>query len=553
MSAVPVASVPVAVVGGGPVGLATSVALSRWNVPHVVLERHPGTAIHPKARGVDVRTMEVFRRWGIERAVRRAGLPAGEHGFFFRGPTLTSPEFERFGGGGLAAESRALSPTGWLVIGQDALEPVLLRATRRLGPADVRFGHEVVEVVPRAHGAEVTVRDRSTGRDYGLRASYVVAAEGAGSRTREALGIGLVGRGPLVRNSSILFRADLSAEIADRRSAVYYLTAGETGRPRGYPMSVGNPPPFGALLAINNRDRWLLVVGHADDDAGVPEGSAAVDLVRRAVGRPDLPVDVLNVMAWTPAARVAERYRDGPVFLAGDAAHEMTPSGAFGLNVGIQDAENVGWKLAAVLAGWGGPRVLDSYDGERRPIARRAAEESYRQFSGERPPRPFGNWGIILGGAYEDGAIVPDGSPPPDLADPAIDYVPIARPGHRLPHVPVGRRSDGRSILDLCGPEFTLLAMTADWERAGKGLAALDLNGRSSDARRPPLEVRALADSVAPTRLAEVGRMLELGDRGAVLVRPDGVVGWRAADPAAGGQVPSARLLARVLRRLAGR
>jgi putative polyketide hydroxylase len=541
--------VPVVVVGAGPVGLAASVALSRWNVRHVVLERHPGTAIHPKARGVDVRTMEVFRRWSIEAAVRRAGLPAEEHGFFFRGPTLTSEQFERFGGGGLAAESHALSPTGWLVIGQDALEPVLLRAARRVGYADVRFGHEVESVTPGARSAKVAVRVRDTGDRYRLQARFVVAADGAGSRTREALGVDLIGRGPLVRNSSILFRADLSADIADRKSAVYYLTGGETGTPRGYPISVGNPPPFGALLAINNRDRWLLVVGHADDDEAVPQGPGAAELVRRAVGRSDLGVEILSVMAWTPAARVAASYRAGPVFLAGDAAHEMTPSGAFGLNVGIQDADNLGWKLGAVLAGWAGDRLLDSYGTERQPIARHAAAQSYLQFSGERPPRPFGNWGIILGGAYEDGAIVPDGTPPPDVADPSIDYVPVARPGHRLPHFALRDGRRGGSSLDLCGAGFTLLAMGSGWADA-----ALAVGGRRAPAPsdRPPLDVSVLATILPASRLPEAGRALGIGVRGALLVRPDGVVGWRAADPDMGGPPPSARLLARALRGVAG-
>ena len=529
-------------VGAGPVGLSASVALSRWGVSHVVVERHPGTAIHPKARGVDVRTMELFGRWGIADQVRAAGLPAEEHGYFFRGPTLTSAPFERYGGGGASTDAHRFSPATWLVIGQDALEPVLLAVTRELGQADVRFGHELVAVEAAADAVAATVVDRRTSRRATIRAGWVIAADGAGSRIREARGIPLVGRDPLVRNSSILFRADLAEVIADRRSAVYYLTGDGEPRPRGYPMSVGNPPANGALLAINNRDRWLLVVGHPDGDDSVPAGEAAVALVRAAIGRADLDIEVLSVLAWTPAARVAQRYRDGRILLAGDAAHEMTPSGAFGLNVGIQDADNLGWKLAFALAGWAAPALVDTYDAERRPIARVAAEESYRQFSGERPPRPFGNWGMILGGQVESGAIVADGTDPPRVADAAMEYVAVARPGHRLPHAWLGDGSARRSTLDLLGPGFTLLTRDPAWVEAAHALAAL---------AGPPLDAHLLAGDRTPGDRAAFDAQFGIGEGGAVLTRPDGIVGWRAR--ATDQRRPPREALAEGLGRLLGR
>jgi putative polyketide hydroxylase len=534
---------PVLIAGGGPIGLSLAIALGRFGVRSVVLERHPGTAIHPKARGVDVRTMEVLRQWGLEGDVRDAGLSPDEHGFFFRAATLTSPDFERFGGGGQAGAARQFSPTTWMVIAQDVLEPILLRHARAAG-ADVRFGHELVDVEDGQDGglrARVLVRE--TGGTIGLRAGHIVGADGAASRTREALGVRLVGHGPLVRNASILFRADLAGAVADRRSAVYFLAAaGEDPRPRGYPMSVGNPPPNGVLLAINNRDRWLLVVGvdgEAEGDQPTIDPARCLELIRAAVGLPALEAEVLSVLPWTPAARVAERYAVGAVFLAGDAAHEMTPSGAFGLNVGIQDAHNLGWKLAAAIRGWAGHGLLATYDAERRPIARFAAEQSYLQFSGRQSPRPFGNWGVILGAQYESSAILPDGTPPPDVADPAVDYVPLARPGSRAPHAWLTGR-DERSTLDLLGDRFTLLSASPRWLTAGREAAS------RGDVPLAALDVGGSAAAADP---AEFERQYGIGAAGAVLVRPDGYVAWRTGDDRGASVDGLARTLRQILSR----
>jgi 2-polyprenyl-6-methoxyphenol hydroxylase-like FAD-dependent oxidoreductase len=512
---------PVLIVGGGPVGLAASIALSRQGVDSVLVERHPGTALHPKARGVDVRTMEVFRQWGLEPAVRAAGLPAEEHGFFYRAPTLSSPEFDRFGGGGRSSDAGRLSPTTWLVIGQDALEPVLLEAASALGRSRLRFDHELMGFEQDAGGVTARVRARRTGTtETTVRARYLVGADGAGSRVRETLGIRLEGQGPLVRNVSILFRADLRTVIADRASAVYYLARSADERPRGYPMSVGNPPSNGVVLTINNTDRWLLVVGLDSATAPPPATELAAALVRRAVGIPGLDVAILGVLPWTPAARVAARYGSGRAFLCGDAAHEMTPSGAFGLNVGIQDAHNLGWKLGLVERGVAGDALLGSYDDERRPVGRFATEQSLLQFTGERAPRPFGNWGVILGSRYESGAVVPDGSSPPDVEDPATDYVPVARPGHRAPHAVLGSGGTRRSTLDLLRDGFVLLTRDPAWEETAR---------RVSHSVGLPVDTQLLVGDLQPADPVSFEDAYGIGPAGAVLLRPDGYVAFRSS------------------------
>ena len=358
------------------------------------------------------------------------------------------------------------------------------RATAR--STDVRFDQELVELTPDGAGADALVRDRSTGEVTRIRADWVIGADGADSPVRAAAGLGLVGHGPLVDNVSILFEAPLAPLVADRLSAVYYLTSDPSQRPRGHPMSVGNPPHDGVILAIDNADRWLLVVGEAL--SAVDEAEARTR-VHRALGRDDIPVDILGLMAWSPAARVAERYRAGRLFVAGDAAHQMTPSGAFGLNVGIADAHNLAWKLGWVERGWAGAGLLDSFDAERRPVGMFATDQSHQQFLGTRPAKPFGNWGVILGAHYASSAVIPDGSSPTPLADPATEYLPEATPGSRAPHAWL-RTPDGRvSTLDIGGDGFAFLAggAAADW---------VDDARASAGRRGPPLRWARLGDGV---------------------------------------------------------
>ena len=521
-------NVPVLISGGGPVGLAAFIGLARRGIPALLVERHPGTAIHPKARGINVRAMEVFRQWGIEDRVRRAGLAPEDHGYFFRGPSLAADDYERTGGGGLATEGHALSPTSWMVISQDALEPVLLEHALELGVGEVRFGQELRSFVMDDEGVNAFVVERATGREQRIRADYLIGADGAYSLVRETLGVGMEGQGPLVHNVSILFEADLSDVVADRRSAVYYLSPDPDQRPRGYPMSVGNPPIDGVMLTVNGVDRWLLVVGF-DPERGESiedfDTQRCLEAVRRAVGVADLPIKIISTMAWSPAARVAERYSVGRTHLVGDAAHEMTPSGAFGLNTGMLDAHGLCWKLAAVSQGWAGPRLLETHHDERHPVGTFTADQSYQLFAGTRPPRPFGNWGVIFGAAYESAAVIPDGTAAPQVNDPVVDHVPVARPGHRAPHVWGEANGERVSILDRFGEGFSVVSRSAEWTRAGVSVG-----------ERIGVPVRALlvgeGGGFAPDDAAAFDELYQIGDHGCVLVRPDGHVGWRVTDDA---------------------
>jgi putative polyketide hydroxylase len=291
--------------------------------------------------------------------------------------------------------------------------------------------------------------------------------------------------------------------VADRRSALYWL---------------GQPSPGSVFAVVDNDRRWLLMHGFdratADEDFFTEERCAT--LVREAVGDPNLAVRFVGRQFWQPQAVVAGRFREGRVFLAGDAAHLTTPMGGLGMNCGIGDAHNLTWKLAAVLQGWGRPRLLDSYDAERRPVARWTVETSVQLQDEPEGPRRRLLDGIVLGYRYESEVIVPDGTTPPSVKDPLRQYIPVARPGHRAPHV--WREQDGarRSTLDLFGDEF--VALTDPTGRDGLAAAV----GAARDAK---IMLRGQV-------IDDAGWMAAYGlhPGGVVLVRPDGHVAWRTVD-----------------------
>jgi 2-polyprenyl-6-methoxyphenol hydroxylase-like FAD-dependent oxidoreductase len=422
---------------------------------------------------------------------------------------------------------------------QDDLEPVLRAHAAFMPSGELHFGTELIDVQQDTGFVTATLRD--AGGDMRVRARYLIAADGARSRVRETLGIAMRGHAGIYRSLNVLLRADLTPWVSDRPAALYFIE---------------QPGLKATFLTINGVNRWGFLVNNLPVDGSLgdytPERCAAI--VRQAAGVPDLHVDILGVVPWVAAAQVAERYRDGRIFLAGDAAHHMPPTGGFGLNTGVQDVHNLAWKLAAVLGGWAGPGLLTSYEDERLPYGRAITEQSLanaRSLGRGEPaePAPASNLarpeflnelGMIFGASYQSAAVVPDGTPPPEIRNPVTDYVPSARPGGRAPHAWLERDGTRLSTLDLFGHGFVLLAGTdgAPWCE----------------------EARVVAQELAvPLTAVTIGAGGLLGDpdkqwaelygatsHGAVLVRPDGHVGWRCPAPpaASGGE------LGRALRRL---
>jgi 2-polyprenyl-6-methoxyphenol hydroxylase-like FAD-dependent oxidoreductase len=510
-------SVPVLIVGGGPVGLTASFLLSRRGVRSLLVERHPGTAVHPKARGINVRTMEIFRQQGIEDAVRKAGLPPERTGLIVWARTLAGEEIERRTPWRGRAEAAEVSPVRNCLCAQDYLEPVLRAYAEQQPGAELRFNTELVSFEQAEIGVHATLLDRTNGREEQVTAEYLIAGDGAQSGVREALGVGMLGHRDVYDSVNVLFEADLTPWTADRPAALYFIE---------------NPDLRGTFLTINARDRWGFLVNSLSSQGFNPGDftpELAERLVRLGVGMPDLPVKIVGIAPWVASAHVAERYAVGRVFLAGDAAHEMPPTGGFGMNTGVQDVHNLCWKLALVMQGKADAALLATYHDERQPVGRAVTEQSLhnavsmgrlqetRQAAGARPEY-LNEIGMIFGATYQSRAIVPDGSAPVAIANPVTDYRPNGRPGGRAPHAWL-QRPDGQRIstIDLVGNDFVLFA-------GSKGEAWLDGAAKLGvPFKTVPVGRDGLAD--AEGRWHDV---YGVEPTGAVLVRPDGYVGWRS-------------------------
>jgi putative polyketide hydroxylase len=549
----------VLIVGGGPVGLTTALLLRRQGVGTVLVERHPGTAIHPRARGINVRSMEIFRALGLEEAIRAAGAPLMKNRYMLWVQTLAGEEVRRAPLRGYQSEDRvaSISPTTWAGCAQDDLEPILVDACRKRG-AGLHFGTELISFAQDSSGVSARLRDRETGVEQTIKTRYLVAADGASSPVRAALGVASRGPGTLSHAISVYFRADLRDLVEDRWFVLCF---------------VEDPAVRGLLLSVNNTDRWIFQVPYepAEEPASAYTPERCADLVRKAIGQPDLPVEILSIIPWEPAAFVADTLRVGRVLLAGDAAHVVPPAGAFGMNVGIQDAHNLAWKLAAVVNGAASPRLLDSYEPERRPIAELMVEHTvenesrrfahatpgrtilrsgHRPFGGgsvqapERPPEPVDDLAMMLGYWYASSAVVDGPTEAPTLdAIAGMGLVLDGRPGTRVPHLWLEGEGAHVSTLDLVEGRFVLLA-------GPSGGAWLDAVTAAATSRRAGVRALQVGADVRPDDGEAAWCAANGVDRdGAVVIRPDGFVGWRSGP----GDRPSSGLLGRVLDRLLGR
>ncbi|MFC9518033.1 FAD-dependent monooxygenase [Nocardiaceae bacterium NPDC056970] len=500
----------VVIVGGGPVGLVLSILLSHNGVENVLVESRSRTSVHPKARGISARSMEVLRRMGLEDRVRAAGLPA-EHVSMFRGSTLAAADFVRTTVAP-GVDGREVTPAPGVICSQDVLEAILFEEARALAGDRIRFGTEFVSLTEHQDSVFAELRDVSTGARSSVEADYLVGCDGSRSDVRRRSGIRMDGDTGLGHFVSVRFRAPLGDVVADRASASYFLT----------------PPGRGGFMAIDNDTQWIYQYPYDPDveDPTVFDEAAWVGIIRVAAGIDDLDVSVVDTSAWRMDATLASGYRCGSVFLAGDAAHAVPPAGGHGMNLGIGDADNLAWKLAAVLYSGAGDRLLDSYETERRPIARQVIDVA------------SGNAGTRGGYRIDDELLLTVRYTSDAVAE-AVDsdgssietggYTPSGRPGQLLPHVRVTGSAAARSTLDMTGLGFTLIygpVGGAQWS------AHID------DAVRQGFPV---AESVPSDEIWHRLRSLcGLADAGAVLVRPDGHIAWRAEDFGVGGSLTAA-------------
>ena len=449
---------PVLIVGAGPAGLVTATTLARYGIESLLVERRRGLSPLPRANAASTWSMELLRAWGLEDEVRGRAVDAQPRGWIAE--TLAAPTGVEMPASFPSLEqSAAVSPTAPAVIGQDELEPIVLRHLRAVGTGAVTFGTELMSFDVTSDGVRATLRTAANGAERHVRARYLVAADGAHSGVRRSLGIQMHGPGRIADAISAIFQAPLWDVVGDRRYAIY---------------PVSHPDPRGVFVAVSSEDRWVFGLtrdpGELDPAAFGEEAMAR--LIVEASGVPGLEPRIERVGTFTYFAGVAERFREGPILLAGDAAHRVTPRGATGMNAAIRDGYDLGWKLAWVLNGWAEERLLDTYEAERRP----AVEHNLARSSD-------------ANGSLRD------------VADELhVDL------GGRIAHIWL-REGDGRiSTLDLVGGELTLFT------------------GPGGVASRPAVDPAYGSSPVSVRELpAAAARGLGIPPGGSLLVRPDGV------------------------------
>jgi 2-polyprenyl-6-methoxyphenol hydroxylase-like FAD-dependent oxidoreductase len=517
--------VPVLIVGGSLVGMSSALLLGHHGIRALAVEHHRGTAIHPRAAQISQRTMEVFRTVGVEQIVRHeSDKQFVQDGAINAVESLAGKELAAYIPN-LNEGVRDVSPTIRLFITQSLLEPLLKQRALELG-AELRFGTEMISCEQDADGVTATIRDRDSGRTEAVRARYLVAADGARSALRDRLGIRMLGHGTFSNSITIYFRGDVGPLLRGRNLSVVYIT---------------NPTLRGFFRLEKPFDRGFLVVNAVGDPerpitdvSGGLTDEKCVEYIRRAIGTDQVPITIDNVMHWNARADVAERFRAGRIFLVGDAAHVMPPNGGFGGNTGVQDAHNLAWKLALVLKGQAGPELLSTYEAERRPAAALTVEQAYSRYVTRSAPY-LGTEGmqavendlnVELGYCYYSEAIIPDDEDRRAHQNPRESK---GRPGTRAPHLWLRRGSEQVSTIDLFGGNFTILAgpegsawCAAAREAAGRVRINVDAHQIGAQgAFGDPEHAFPAAYGITPG--------------GAVLVRPDGFVAWRAktADDAA--------------------
>jgi len=546
---------PVIVIGAGPVGLGAALELARCGLRSILIERNERTSWHPKTRNFNTRTMEIARGWGraIYDELRELDLPPNWKSPIRFMESVVGKETGHVVSHGFAGAGPDLSPVSSVLSSQDMLEPVMLREIKRTGMVDLRFGHELVEIV-RGHEddaatVEIKVRNKATGEVYGLTAPALVAADGASSFVRDFLKVEMDGPKKVAHFINCYYRAGIETYVGERTGILLF---------------VANAKANGVFQPLDSRGRWLSQIQVPEDQwsTDIFNAERCAQWVRDGVGVPDLPVEVLAIGKWQMNAVVGRRLIAGRILLVGDAAHMFPPTGGLGCNTGIQGMHNAMWKLALFLKGKAGRKLLETYESERRPVARWVADQSYHNRQqvnklgaiarGEasdmsskdvlQATRRYGNHiGLELGTIYASDAVIADGSNTPVVDDPYTDYVPSGHPGARAPHVWIDRQGERISTLDLVGPEFSLIA-------GSKAQAWKQIAVAAGQSAGLALQCHLIGDELVDVE-GTFKQRYGLGDTGAVLVRPDGYIAWRQVEMSRSAGDDLARALALLLGR----
>lgn len=590
----------VLIIGAGPTGMVAALCLARHGVRSVIVERREGLQAHPKAHEVSARTLEILHGLGFSHeALRAEASPHDDAARVLFCGTLQE-EFGRIdlatGGGAEKYREHLAAPEPYLNLSQVELEKILLARVRETAHTELRYSHQWESFSHAPDGVVSRVVDRRTGDELRVESRYVLCADGAGSRTRAALGVKMVGPEKLRDFVNAYIQADLSG-VVGTRGKLYFIFSPKC--------------PGSVFIAHHIERRWVFHTPVATPYEKVEDITPEVitERIKMAIGRDDVPITITSMSSWRMTAQVADRFRVGRCFLAGDAAHRFPPTGGLGMNSGIGDAHNLCWKLARVIRGESPDALLDTYETERRPVIQTNCDESRRNFDKLSEiveafglkvddiewlqeqmhsrtlaalPSPVLAWsrkqvervgasvlarfnqdaavrervtaaiaqqrphfdriGLDLGYTYARGAVLPDGSPPPRAEHSVTEYVPSTRPGARFPHFWLDGRRGARSSHTLIDYGASTLvygaaASVSAEERGDLDAAAAELRVRlfGLDDASVPLSHRAAAHAFC-----------QLDEGGALFLRPDGHVGWRQR----GGVRLTAALLRSIVREL---
>jgi putative polyketide hydroxylase len=507
-------TIPVIIIGAGPVGLSASIALSRQGIGNIVIEKHPGTSIHPKARGVNVRTMELCRIWGAEQQIRQSELPVTARRFLW----MNHVKGEIRGVVSLITEQEEISPTEPCLLSQDIFEKELLACLKTQKHSQVYFNTRVTNIEQDDQFVYCELENLIDHSRIKVHCQYLIAADGAKSFVRKKLSINMDGIPLLGTHVSVYCETDLSPWLSDKPFAVLAFTDKE---------QMGH-----VMMAVDLKRRWIFSKRIANANEILTK-EAGIQLARATIDEPELAVKVINISKWEMAALNAQQYRHGRIFLCGDAAHRIPPTGGMGMNTGIGDAHNLAWKIAYVIQGYSDQTLLDSYEQERKPVAQTTIDWSvinanrlrtifqslidgnnnaFREGLKEQT-KQINHIGLDVSFIYHSNSLYPR-SAEIETFDPNI-YKNKAIVGMRAPHCWVSYNNRTISTIDLFETNYVLLA--------GE-------NCRVEKLKLPIPQQHPKTTLVISKDLHVLNQdfysCYQLTKEQAVLVRPDGHIAW---------------------------
>ncbi|WP_420435418.1 FAD-dependent monooxygenase [Candidatus Poriferisocius sp.] len=510
------AEVPVCIIGCGPIGLTGALLLSRHGVPSLLVERRSELNNHPRSRFVDTNTMELFREFGIEKAVEATGLGPAWTAYNRWSDTLADEPYANIPSPTFLSVPGPNSPCIPVMTVQDEVEAALMTRVVEDPMITVRFDTEAIDLAQTDDATQLTLRDTRTDERQPVTAQYTIGADGPGSGTREVIGTHLEAEPRPIHSQDVIFHADLDAYVGERKGSLLYTT---------------NPKGLVIFQALDGRRRWRcqIVVG----DENLISEEAVSDRIRAALGtEDDVGFEIISMRMWQPTPGCVTRFSQGRIFLAGDAAHVSVPTGGMGNNTGFAGIRNLAWKLAYVVRGLAPESILETYEAEHRPIAveridwgvsttdymglmmagRRRGEDITEHIQATHQYADYDH--LLLGFEMSSDLIAPNAEPAPQLEDPKTGFTPLVRSGRRAPHVWVDA-DQSESVLDWYGSSYVLL-VGAECSLTASQAALADLPSGGV-----PVAVRQLPAGISSGPYEADAW---------VLVRPDGIIACHGTD-----------------------